>query len=305
MLLNKMETDTEGSFTLDAYLDNISHGKSVKGPYIKGIITCPKFTLPFTKWNTPALEEGAYHVLGHTDVYNNKKSFIIEQLTHLNGSKPEFAFTRYDKTDLYKLVNEFIGEFTPNQRKIYDILLTGNGIVSNLTDRFFVEFAGSFHHDSCRYGLIAHSYKTAMVMKYILNNPFYACHYFDEERKDIMLVGAFLHDLGKVIEYTDGQISETGKIISHRTIMAYRVAELKKDLCSVITPESFWVLLSIFEQHHGEYEEHPRTVEAFFVHWCDNFDAQLSSVTDDAIDVDDTRQVKYEGMKLRIPKMNI
>ena len=127
-------------------------------------------------------------------------------------------------------------------------------------------------------GIIAHSYKTTEFLVSVINSPIRVFHDMSQDFKDIVIVGGALHDLGKVYEYKLGEMSDMGKFISHRTFAVMRATELKDDIIALYGEEGFVKLVSIFSQHHGEFEETPRTVEALLVHYADNFDAQVTTL---------------------------
>ena len=103
---------------------------------------------------------------------------------------------------------------------------------------------------------------------------------------EIMLVGAFLHDVGKVDELTyDRELGYTdeGQLIGH-LVMAIEMLDAKieesQSLCNEPFPTELRVVLKhIILSHHGEYEygspKLPMTPEAMALHYLDNLDAKL------------------------------
>lgn len=103
---------------------------------------------------------------------------------------------------------------------------------------------------------------------------------------EIMLLGAFLHDIGKVDELSyDRELGYTdeGQLIGH-LVMAVEMLEAKigesQSLCNEPFPTQLRVVLKhIVLSHHGEYgygsPKLPMTSEAVALHYLDNMDAKL------------------------------
>jgi 3'-5' exoribonuclease len=103
---------------------------------------------------------------------------------------------------------------------------------------------------------------------------------------DLMLAGAFLHDIGKVDELTyDRELgySDEGQLVGH-IVMAVGILDAKIQEAQELTGEPFptrlqTTLKHIIVSHHGEYEfgspKLPMTPEAMALHYLDNMDAKL------------------------------
>jgi 3'-5' exoribonuclease len=104
--------------------------------------------------------------------------------------------------------------------------------------------------------------------------------------RDLILLGAFVHDMGKVDElsyergfaYTDeGQL--IGHLVTAVAVLDRKVAEAEKLSGEPVSPESVLRLKHMIVSHHGEYEfgspKLPMTLEAVALHLLDNLDAKL------------------------------
>ncbi len=103
---------------------------------------------------------------------------------------------------------------------------------------------------------------------------------------DLMLLGAFLHDMGKIDELTydrDLGYSDEGQLVGH-LVMAVEMLNIKilesETLCGEPFPTQLKIVLKhIILSHHGEYEfgspKLPMTPEAMALHFLDNLDAKL------------------------------
>ena len=103
---------------------------------------------------------------------------------------------------------------------------------------------------------------------------------------DLLTMGAFLHDLGKIDElsyergfaYTDeGQM--IGHLVMGVSILEKKVAEAERLADETIPPETVLRLKHMIVSHHGQYEfgspKLPMTLEAVALHLLDNLDAKL------------------------------
>lgn len=270
-----------------AYVHNVETRTTRTGkPFVTGSIITPKGTLPFKQWDTTSLDPGVYQLTGKWNVYNDTGSVIINHTEPAEGyAATDFFPTPYDLTNLRRNMNILLREHLSDKgRELFNLLLDGDGTteVPSLKDGFMHEFAAIWHHDNVPLGLLAHSYKTGVITVRILENPLRSFHEYSHDWKDVVLVGAILHDLGKVLEYQDGEMSATGRYVSHRTLMVMRAARLKDRIVALYGEDLYLDLVSIFAQHHGAYEETPRTLAAVLVHLADNMDAKLTSL-DEAV----------------------
>lgn len=105
---------------------------------------------------------------------------------------------------------------------------------------------------------------------------------------DVLLMGAFLHDLGKIRELTyqpDLGYSDAGQLIGHLvlgvTMLDEMIGETEKQSGEAFPVELANHLRHLIVSHHGEYEfgspKLPMTLEAIALHLLDNLDAKLHS----------------------------
>lgn len=110
--------------------------------------------------------------------------------------------------------------------------------------------------------------------------------------RDLLLMGIFLHDIGKVRELTYGRsfgYSDEGQLIGHLVIgveMLGEKAARVPDLTGEPFPQELLLRLKhMIVAHHGTYEfgspKLPMTPEAVALHYLDNFDAKVHSTTRD------------------------
>jgi 3'-5' exoribonuclease len=153
-------------------------------------------------------------------------------------------------------------------------------------DEFMGKFtaapAGIKNHHAYRGGLLAHVVSLMEVCRVVA--PLYP-----ELDGDLLLVGAFLHDAGKIDELTYDRefgYSDEGQLIGHVVMIIStvedKVAESERLAGEKFPRELLLRLKHLIVSHHGEYEfgspKLPMTLEAIALHLLDNLDAKLYSV---------------------------
>lgn len=146
-----------------------------------------------------------------------------------------------------------------------------------VANAFKVEFAAKSHHDNCKAGLLAHTYKVCYLMQVTLNL------YKDIVDKDLVMLGVLLHDIGKIKEMHMG-VYQTCSKVTHRFL---GIEMLDKDLIVENYGEDwYYELVSIMLQHHGEWGDPCKTVSARLVNLVDEFEAKAMLIKQ-AVDISD------------------
>ena len=137
--------------------------------------------------------------------------------------------------------------------------------------------AKNFHHSYIG-GLLEHTLSVCQMASLV------ADHYPELDR-DLLITGAFLHDLGKIKELKfERQIdySDEGRLLGHLTL---GVAMMDEKLVGLKNfPGEIAVRLKhLILSHHGEYEfgspKRPKFLEAFALHLIDDLDAKMNGLS--------------------------
>lgn len=135
--------------------------------------------------------------------------------------------------------------------------------------------ARTLHHNYIG-GLMEHVLELTLLCRDI-------ARHFPGVDQDLLVVGAFLHDIGKVrelgirksIEYTT-----EGRLIGHISL-GYEMLAEKIHAVQGFPAELSMLLKHIMLSHHGEYEfgspKRPKIQEAIIIHYLDDLSAKLSN----------------------------
>ena len=145
-------------------------------------------------------------------------------------------------------------------------------------DKFARAPAGVKNHHAYQGGLLEHVVQLMEMIVCIAD-------LYPELDRDLLLIGALLHDSGKVEELAyDRQLSYTseGQLVGHIVIavgMLERKMEMLASHGTVVPAETALRLKHIIVSHHGSLEfgspTVPMTVEAITLHHLDNLDAKI------------------------------
>jgi 3'-5' exoribonuclease len=190
---------------------------------------------------------------------------------------------------------EYIPVSSYNIDEMYQNLLNyikeiKNPFIKQLTEKFFVEdekfvqifkahsAAKSMHHNFMG-GLLEH---TLCILKLC---EFYAKQY-PIINKDILYAAALFHDMGKIAELSSFPINDytdEGQLLGHIVIGIEWVNDKVKEIPN-FPPKIANHIKHCIIAHHGELEygspKKPQTIEALALHFADNTDAKLKSMSE-------------------------
>jgi 3'-5' exoribonuclease len=245
-------------------------------------------TISARLWNATeelyrSFEDGDYvRVEGVAQMYQGAMQIIASQVSRALASEIDpndfLPLVHVDIDRLTARLREMLRGLTnPHLRAIAECFL----IDEEFMQKFTRAPAGVKNHHAYLGGLIEH---VVNLMEVVLRvAPLYPA--IDAE---LLLIGAFLHDLGKVDElsYMHGfAYTDEGQLIGH-LVMAVgmldkKVAQAQELTGEPIPPHTVLRLKHMIVSHHGEYEfgspKLPMTLEAVALHLLDNLDAKLYS----------------------------
>lgn len=152
-----------------------------------------------------------------------------------------------------------------------------------LNDRRFISLfkqapaAKNFHHGYLG-GLLEHTLSVCQMARQ-------AAEQYPELDGDLLMTGAFLHDIGKTRELTFARhidYSDEGRLLGHLVLGTAMLDEKLAGLRSF--PEDLAIRLKhMLLSHHGQYEfgspKRPKFLEAFALHLIDDLDAKMNGLS--------------------------
>ncbi len=272
----------EGAFTIaNAQLGRTRNDK----PYLRCLLRDKTGEAPARKWTideetferVPA--DGFVYIEGETQAYQGELQIIIHRIDPLEPSQEQLSELL---PTAERPIDEMFGEVTQILASIKHPAMTAL-IETYLEDEHLMEAfrrspaAKSMHHAYIG-GLLTHTLQLLNLANVML--PMYP-----KLNRDLVLVGLFLHDLGKTREIAcDGPFlyTDRGELIGHiveGAIMLHDKAQQVMTTKGVRLPNgALTVLQHIIISHHGVPEygaaKIPATPEAIFVSLLDNVDAK-------------------------------
>lgn len=230
-----------------------------------------------------SFENGDYlHVEGTTQVFQGAMQMIASRVRRVDPSQiDEEDFVQLPCVDVDRLAGraaELLRSMSdPHLRSLAECFLVDNEFMAKLTRAP----AGVKNHHAYHGGLLDHIVSLMEAVDRV-------CPCYPQIDRDLLLAGAFLHDVGKIDELAYEQelaYSDEGQLVGH-IVMAVGLLERKIAETERLSGEPFPVetalrLKHMIVSHHGEYEfgspKLPMTLEAVALYCLDNLDAKIAS----------------------------
>lgn len=188
-----------------------------------------------------------------------------------------FPKTSRDVEEMYRKIKDYIGSIKElNLRRLMEDFFIND---KDFAKKFKSHSAAKSVHHSFMGGLLEHTLSVVNMC------DFYAANYSIINR-DLLISAALLHDIGKMDElsaFPKNDYTDEGQLLGHIFIGASKVSEKIKAMGSF--PEKLACeLIHCILAHHGELEygspKKPATIEAIALHFADNTDAKLQTMTE-------------------------
>ncbi|MDP6445701.1 MAG: OB-fold nucleic acid binding domain-containing protein [Pirellulaceae bacterium] len=228
-----------------------------------------------------SFENGDYlRIVGATQVYNGGLQVILNRVE-------KGAADQVDEADFVTLndrvVDELAARMAEMLRSVRDVHLRNLAECFLIDESFMAAFsrapAGVKHHHAYHGGLLQHVVDLMELSLVVAPR-------YPQIDADLLLMGAFLHDVGKIEELTferDLGYSDAGQLIGHLvigvSILDKKVAEAES-LAEETFPEETKLRLQHMILSHNGLLEHgspkvPMTMEALTLHLLDTLDAKV------------------------------
>jgi 3'-5' exoribonuclease len=225
-------------------------------------------------------------VRGKVQLFQGALQMILSHVDRTEAEKIDRTdFLPHTDQDINKLLERLRGTLlrlgNPHLRALAECFLMDDGLVRGLCQAP----AGVRNHHAYIGGLLEHVVTLMDAADRLL--PLYPA--LD---RDLLLMGVFLHDIGKVRELSYHRTfayTDEGQLVGHLIIgveMLNEKAAKVRDLTGEPFPVELMLRLKhMIVSHHGTHEfgspKLPMTPEAIALHHLDNFDAKVHSFTRD------------------------
>ena len=230
-----------------------------------------------------SFESGDYLLVkGKTQFFNGAMQIIVSEIESVDAGT-------IDAADYFPLTSQKVNELFEKLRQILSDLSNdslGKLAEAYLLDDLLVEKlkqapAAMKNHHAYHGGLLEHIVSLLELVTRV------APHY-DELDQDLLLMGAFLHDLAKVDELvydTELGYSDEGELVGHLVMGVVTLEEKARQVAEQVgepfPPALLLRLKHMIVSHHGRLEygspKVPMTPEAIALHFLDDLDAKLQA----------------------------
>jgi len=217
-------------------------------------------------------------VRGLINKYNNRFQLTIHKLRRMDENEVEFA-DYLPKTDkdvelLWKTVADYVASFkNPHLKALLEAFMADPEIEKGYKN---APAAKTLHHAFIG-GLLDHVVSLFHSCDLISRN-------YPTIDRDILLTGAFLHDIGKLYELSYARTfsyTTEGQLLGHM-IIELEMLHKKIALVPGFPAELKTLLEHLIISHHGEYEfgspKLPMFPEALMLHYMDDLDSKMESM---------------------------
>jgi 3'-5' exoribonuclease len=217
-------------------------------------------------------------VKGMVQKYNGRWQLTVHKVRKLADNEIDYADylpkTSKDIDQLWRTVGEFVESFqNPWLKRLVQDFMADEAIAAAYKS---APAAKTLHHAFVG-GLLDHVVSLFTVCDLAARN-------YPQVNRDLLLTGAFLHDIGKIHELTyQRSISYTtkGQLLGHMIIELEMLHEKLAHIPGF--PEELKILIEhLIISHHGQYEfgspKLPMFPEALMLHYLDDLDSKMESM---------------------------
>jgi len=222
-------------------------------------------------------------VQGSSQVYNGVIQVIAKSISVVDREEiNELDFV----TVSAQKINQLVDQATTWLRQMHNPHLVNLAEAYLIDEAFMGKLkaapAGIKNHHAYSGGLLQHVVDLMELARFVGQK-------YAELDADLLLMGAFLHDLGKVDELTyqpDLGYSDAGQLLGH-LVMGVEMLNEKISEAETLSAESFPEPLAVrlkhlIVSHHGEPDKGspvlPMMLEGVALHLLDNLDAKISAI---------------------------
>jgi len=217
-------------------------------------------------------------IKGLINKYKQRFQLTIHKLRKLGESEIEFADylpkTTKDIDELWRTLEGFVATFrNPHLRSLVQAFMADPEIAAAYRN---APAAKTLHHAYIG-GLLDHVVS-------LFRSCDLACTNYPQINRDLLLTGAFFHDIGKIHELTYNRsfsYSSKGQLLGHM-IIELEMLQSKLAFIPDFPDELKTLVEHLIISHHGEYEfgspKLPMFPEALMLHYLDDLDSKMEAM---------------------------
>jgi 3'-5' exoribonuclease len=223
-------------------------------------------------------QEDFLKIKGLLNKYKNRFQLTIHKLRKLGDSEIDFGDylpkTTKNIDELWQTLTDFVASFQDsNLRALVQSFMVDPEIAAAYKN---APAAKTLHHAYIG-GLLDHVVS-------LFRSCDLVCRNYPQINRDLLLTGAFLHDIGKIHELTYNRsfsYTSRGQLLGH---MIIELEMLQKKLAALpdFPGEMKTLIEHMIISHHGQYEfgspKLPMFPEALMLHYLDDLDSKMESM---------------------------
>jgi 3'-5' exoribonuclease len=223
-------------------------------------------------------QDDVVKIRGLINKYNNRFQLTIHKLRRMDDAEIEFADylpkTSKDIDVLWKTLGDFVASIKDENLKALLVSFMADPEIERAYKN--APAAKTLHHAFIG-GLLDHVVSLFTSCDLI-------CRNYPSVNRDLVLTGAFLHDIGKIHELTYARsfsYSTSGQLLGH---MIIELEMLHKKLAAFpdFPPQLKILIEHMIISHHGQYEfgstKLPMFPEALLLHYMDDLDSKMEAM---------------------------
>jgi 3'-5' exoribonuclease len=223
-------------------------------------------------------QDDVIKVRGLINKYNGRFQLTIHKIRRMDESEVEYADylpkTSKDVDVLWQTLGEFVGTFKDENLKA---LVTSFMADPELERAYKNAPAAKTLHHAFIGGLLDHVVS-------LFTSCDLVCRNYPSINRDLVLTGAFLHDIGKVHELSYARsfgYTTSGQLLGHM-IIELEMLHQKLAAFPDFPPQLKILIEHMIISHHGQYEfgspKLPMFPEALLLHYMDDLDSKMEAM---------------------------
>ncbi len=281
----------EGDRISDVYLCKVKReGTAKSGKQFFTLVLADKTgTIDAKVWEpgNPGIREFAekdfIDVVGKVGSYNGALQISVDGIRVADEGdyvlEDYIPCTSRNVEEMYTQLLDIIGTIKrPYYKELLEAFYVNNKSIPKL---FRSHSAAKSMHHAFAGGLLEHTLAVTSICN------FFCTFYPDTFNRDLLLSGALLHDIGKLMElssFPENDYTDSGQLLGHITMGTMLIRDEIKKLTNEFPTKEANELLHLILSHHGALEygspKMPALIEAVALSFADNADAKIQGFKD-------------------------